>query len=128
MISFPNLTVTEITMELASPNPSRQAYAAAYADVVINDCLAINGIRLIIRRQGKSFIAMPSKLAMSRCHGCGSKNSIASSYCNRCGVRLLSKHGTEKSWDIVFPTNPATRQIIESAVITEYQRRIQSGT
>jgi stage V sporulation protein G len=83
------MKVTSISVTLANEGRLR-----AYAEIVIDDGLAIHGLRIIEGDHGL-FISMPSK---------------------------TKPDGTFT--DVVHPINRQAREMIEQSVLTEYQRLI----
>jgi stage V sporulation protein G len=81
------MQVTSVSVTLANEGKLR-----AYAEIVIDDGLAIHGLRIIEGDHGL-FISMPSK---------------------------TKPDGTFT--DIVHPINRQTREMIERSVLTEYER------
>jgi stage V sporulation protein G len=72
--------------------PANEGKLRAYASIVIDDCLAIHGLKIIERDHGL-FISMPSR---------------------------TRKDGSYA--DIVHPVNAEAREMLESAVIAEYKK------
>jgi stage V sporulation protein G len=123
------LYVSELRIKL---NLVRQAddRLRAFATIAFNDALVIRDCKVIEAPKGL-FVAMPSRKLSDRCDTCGSKNCLASRYCNQCGGGLPSArcfieqngHRTRHS-DIVFPTHPDARGMIEDAVLAAYHGEV----
>jgi DNA-binding cell septation regulator SpoVG len=95
---------------------------AAFADVVLNNSIAIHGLR-IVADGDRMLMCMPNRPWSEPCnnHHCSAKNPVTSRYCSSCGTRLT--HRAEKRYiDIVHPINKESREVIESAVFAEYDR------
>jgi DNA-binding cell septation regulator SpoVG len=63
-----------------------------YAVIVLDDSLVIRGLKLISRRDGSIFVAMPQI------------------------------HGLNGPQDIVYPSGPAARRAIEEAILTAWSK------
>ena len=81
------MKVTSVSVTLANQGKLR-----AYVVIVIDDSLAIHGLRIIEGENGL-FVSMPSR-----------------------------KQQDGKFVDVVHPINPQTREMIEHSVLVEYQR------
>lgn len=87
------ITVTEVTVrKIFSSNRVK-----GIASIIINDCIAINDIKIIQSMSGM-FIAMPSR---------------------------RTPNGEFK--DIVYPINAETRETIQKAILEEYENLLQQG-
>lgn len=81
------IVVTDVAMKLADSKGMK-----AICNVVINDMISLNDVRVIQGHGDRVFIAMPSK-----------------------------KMRDGKFKDCANPTNPTARKIIEDAVLAKYQ-------
>jgi stage V sporulation protein G len=81
------MRVTSVNVTLANQGKLR-----GYARIVLDDCLVIDGLKIIERDNGL-FVSMPSR---------------------------KRQDGTFA--DTVHPTNAQTREMIEHSVLTEYRR------
>ncbi len=87
-------------------------------------------LRIIDAKNGL-MVAMPSRIVDFHCEFCGGNNVWNASYCNRCGgalpPRVLStnERGTpKKSYDVIFPSGPNTRKMINDAVLSAYDAAV----
>jgi len=88
------MNITSVKVTLADNTNSK---LLAYADVTINDCIAIHSIK-IIKGDNKNFIAFPS-------------------------IRKTNKDGNGFVYsDIVHPLNQETRSKFEDAIFEEYNK------
>jgi stage V sporulation protein G len=72
--------------------PANQDLVKAYVDIVFDNCFMIEEIKVIKRLTGL-FISFPAK-----------------------------KQRDGSRWDIAFPVNAERRQIIEQAILAEYEK------
>ena len=71
---------------------------------------------------------MPSRKLTDRCGQCGYKNHLRARFCNQCGHKLDEDRATRDAdgraklhADIAHPINSACREVIQSAVLRNYQ-------
>jgi stage V sporulation protein G len=81
-----------VSVENCLPACTNQGKLRGYARIVLDDCLVIDGLKIIERDNGL-FVSMPSR---------------------------KRQDGTFA--DTVHPTNAQTREMIEHSVLAEYQR------
>lgn len=74
----------------------------AYATIVLDDCFAVHGVKVIGSETG-AFIAMPSK------------------------PNKKARDGKDKFLDIVHPLNHDCRQMIDNAVLDAYEDELNKG-
>ena len=72
--------------------PATEHLVKGYADIVFDNCFMIEGIRIIQGPTGL-FISFPTKRKADATH-----------------------------WDIAFPANAETRQIIQQAILEKYEK------
>ena len=84
----------KITRLEVYPREKEGSRLKAFVDFTFDDCLAIRGAK-IIEGNSRLFLAMPGK---------------------------LNKEGKEEN--VVFPTNKEMREMLETAVMDEYNRMI----
>ncbi len=84
----------KITRLEVYPREKEGSRLKAFVDFTLDDCLAIRGAK-IIEGNSRLFLAMPGK---------------------------LNKEGKEEN--VVFPTNKEMREMLETAVMDEYNRMI----
>ena len=87
----------EITRVDIYPREKEGSRLKAFVDFTIDDCLAINGAK-IIEGNSRLFVSMPGK---------------------------LNKFGKEEN--VVFPTNKETREKFEEVILGEYKKKIESN-
>lgn len=91
------MKITDIKINLM-PN---QEPLKAYVSITFDNCFVVHDLR-IIKTQGKTFVAMPSKKI-------------------RDGNRQVDSYK-----DIAHPINPEARSLIEKAVLEKYQLAVQN--
>lgn len=89
----PDFVITSIRVK-----PFEEQKLRGFATMVIDDCLAVNGIKIIVGKH-RSFVQMPN-------------------------VRKRSG----KFRDLAFPTKPEIRDMIEKAVFAEFDRSLRGET
>jgi len=82
-----NMQITEITID-----PTNEGLVRAYVNIVFDNCLKVEEIRVIKGPTGL-FVAMPSR-----------------------------KQSDGTDWDMAYPANDETRNMIEQAILTEYEK------
>jgi stage V sporulation protein G len=82
-----NMQITEITIR-----PTNDGVVGAYVDIVFDNCLKVEGIKVIKGPTGL-FISFPSK---------------------------KQRDGTYR--DLAFPANAETRMMIQRAILAEYEK------
>ena len=87
----------EITRVDIYPREKEGSRLKAFVDFTIDDCLAIKGAK-IIEGNSRLFVAMPGK---------------------------LNKEGKEEN--VVFPTNKEMREKLETAIMDEYNRKLEEA-
>ena len=87
----------EITRVDIYPREKEGSRLKAFVDFTIDDCLAIKGAK-IIEGNSRLFVAMPGK---------------------------LNKEGKEEN--VVFPTNKEMREMLETAIMDEYNRKLEEA-
>ena len=90
------MKITDVKINLM-PN---QEPLKAFVSITFDNCFVIHDLR-IIKTQGKTFVAMPSKKV-------------------RDGNRQVDTYK-----DIAHPINPETRNLIEKTVLEKYQSTVQ---
>jgi len=104
----------------------------AYVDIVIDNSLVVRDMRLVdgfTRR----FIAMPSKPHRRACKECGGTNRLAARFCNDCGKAMIlydfnAPDSLKEYCDIAFPISTEAREVMEKAVIAEYELLLATTT
>jgi stage V sporulation protein G len=73
---------------------------------------------------------MPSRKLTGHCHRCNHKNHLRATYCNHCGAKL--SHDGDESYDspqklyadVAHPINSECRELIQNAVIREFEAEL----
>ena len=124
------MEVTEVRIHLLRESGRENEKLRAFATVTFDNAFVVREVKVIDGDSGL-FVAMPSRKAMERCHQCGTRNVVQSAYCNGCGGRLskhVPDHLKDKIYlDVAHPVNSACRKMVHEAVISEYQRELQSA-
>jgi hypothetical protein len=89
------LKITGFQMKLSDPH---ELPLLAYFSVEFNGVLVVRDCKLLNAERGP-FVAMPSRVVQGRC-SCGTKNSVRSHHCTRCGAKLTPAPRGEKPSDI----------------------------
>lgn len=121
--------LSEIRIKLVAPVPNGRLLA--FAQVTINDVLAIHDFKIIDGRDG-IFLAFPSRKTTDKCPDCGCKNHLLAKYCNKCGDRLYDETQTEGEadhrklyMDVAHPVQTPFRQWITKEILDEYDREVE---
>jgi len=122
------MKITEVRIKLAG---NREEKLQAFASVTIDSSFVIRDIKVIRGTEGY-FVAMPSRKLTTRCPECGTKNHLRAVYCNQCGIRLrerkapIDDRGRAKLHaDIAHPINADCRNMIQAAIIDEFEREVE---
>ena len=102
----------------------------AYATITLDKSFVVRDLKIISGTSGL-FVAMPSRKLTVRCHRCRGKNHLRAQFCNECGVKLRSPRAqtddrgrAKLHADIAHPINQACRDMIESTVLAEVEKKI----
>jgi stage V sporulation protein G len=123
------MDITEVRIKLMEDSEDR---LRAFCSITFNQAFVVRDLKIIEGTNGP-FVAMPSRKMTARCGRCGSKNHMRSNYCNQCGKRLRGSQdlqdiegASNKLYaDIAHPINQACRDLIQQAVLREYQLELQ---
>jgi stage V sporulation protein G len=123
------MEITEVRIKLMEDSEDR---LRAFCSITFDHSFVVRDLK-IIEGTTAPFVAMPSRKLTGRCGKCGYKNHLRSHYCNQCGVRLRGSHDLKDSEsnsnrlyaDIAHPINQVCRDMIQSAVLREYQLEIE---
>ncbi|MFM8187073.1 MAG: septation protein SpoVG family protein [Pirellula sp.] len=123
------MDITEVRIKLMEESEDR---LRAFCSITFDHAFVVRDLKIIEGTHGP-FVAMPSRKMTARCGRCGSKNHMRSNYCNQCGKRLRGDqdlHDIEGASnklyaDIAHPINQACRDLIQQAVIREYQLELE---
>ena len=120
------MQITEIRIKLMEGSEDR---LRAFCSITIDDCFVIRDLKIIDGTSGP-FVAMPSRKLATHCHRCGHKNHLRASYCNHCGIKLSTDSGgnidsPQKLYaDVAHPINSECREMIQQAVISEFEAEL----
>lgn len=110
-------------MRLAPFSSEEKDGVLAYASIVLDNELAIKGIRLV-RARGKLLASMPNKGKIRDCPFCSGKNEMNHSYCKDCGKPLPRLTDSDRIFsDMVHPVNSSLRLHIEQVLFSAYEER-----
>ena len=120
------MQISEIRIKLMEGSEDR---LRAFCSITIDDCFVVRDLKIIDGSSGP-FVAMPSRKLAAHCHRCGHKNHLRASYCNHCGVKLAGDAGPnldspQKLYaDVAHPINSECREMIQHAVIAEFEAEL----
>lgn len=120
------MDITEIRIKLMEDSEDR---LRAFCSITIDECFVIRDLKIIDGTSGP-FVAMPSRKLASHCHRCWHKNHLRAQYCNNCGVKLqldpnVTLDSPQKLYaDVAHPINSECREMIQQAVITEFEAEL----
>ncbi len=120
------MEITEIRIKLMESSEDR---LRAFCSITIDACFVVRDLKIIDGTSGP-FVAMPSRKLSGHCRRCHYKNHLRASYCNHCGVKLSSESGNDfdspqKLYaDVAHPINSECREMIQNAVIEEFQAEL----
>ena len=120
------MEITEVRIKLMEASEDR---LRAFCSITIDQCFVIRDLKIIAGANGP-FVAMPSRKLTERCPKCGYKNHLRSNFCNQCGAKIRARADSEVNAnklyaDIAHPINQACRDIIQKAVVTEYEAELK---
>jgi stage V sporulation protein G len=120
------LEITEIRIKLMEGTEDR---LRAFCSITLDHCFVVRDLKIIDGTSGP-FVAMPSRKLTGHCQRCGHKNHLRASYCNHCGIKLqldgdTSYDSPQKLYaDVAHPINSECREMIQNAVIDEFNREL----
>jgi stage V sporulation protein G len=117
--------ITEIRIKLMEDSEDR---LRAFCSITIDGCFVVRDLKIIDGTNGP-FVAMPSRKLSGHCQRCRHKNHLRATYCNQCGVKLQmdSDHydSPQKLYaDVAHPINSECREMIQNAVIHEFNAEL----
>ncbi|MEY4566602.1 MAG: putative septation protein SpoVG [Planctomycetota bacterium] len=123
------MEITEVRIKLMEDSEDR---LRAFCSITIDHCFVVRDLKIIEGASGP-FVAMPSRKLTSRCHRCGHKNYLRTAFCSHCGVKLRASQEVREEEgpanklyaDIAHPINQACRDLIQKAVLQEYQLELE---
>ncbi len=120
------MDITEIRIKLMEDSEDR---LRAFCSITIDNCFVVRDLKIIDGSSGP-FVAMPSRKLTGHCHRCNHKNHLRATYCNHCGVKLQSDgepsyDSPQKLYaDVAHPINSECRELIQNAVIQEFEAEL----
>lgn len=120
------MEITEIRIKLMEGSEDR---LRAFCSITIDNAFVVRDLKIIDGTNGP-FVAMPSRKLTGHCQRCNHKNHLRATYCNHCGVRLQLDSGDhydspQKLYaDVAHPINSDSRELIQNAVITEFEAEL----
>jgi stage V sporulation protein G len=102
----------------------------AFCSITIDGCFVVRDLKIIDGSNGP-FVAMPSRKLTGHCNRCHHKNHLRASYCNHCGNKLSFEQdgaldSPQKLYaDVAHPINSECRELIQDAVITEFEAELK---
>ena len=117
------MEITEIRIKLMEESEDR---LRAFCSITLDDSFVIRDLKIIDGSAGV-FVAMPSRKLTSNCHRCRHKNQVRASYCNYCGSKQRSNGndgGSKLYADVAHPINSECREMIQSAVLDEFENEL----
>ncbi len=123
------MDITEIRIKLMEGSEDR---LRAFCSITIDDSFVVRDLKIIDGSNGP-FVAMPSRKLSGHCQRCNHKNHLRATYCNHCGVKL-QLDGDSSGYDspqklyadVAHPINSDCRELIQNAVITEFEAELRS--
>lgn len=119
------MEITEIRIKLMEDSEDR---LRAFCSITIDNAFVVRDLKIIDGSNGP-FVAMPSRKLTGHCHRCNHKNHLRAAYCNHCGVKLQTDDSGYDSpqklyADVAHPINSDCRELIQNAVITEFEAEL----
>ena len=121
------MEITEIRIKLMESSEDR---LRAFCSITIDGCFVVRDLKIIDGSNGP-FVAMPSRKLTGHCGRCHHKNHLRAHYCNNCGNKLdfdqeSNLDSPQKLYaDVAHPINSECRELIQNAVINEFQAELQ---
>jgi stage V sporulation protein G len=118
--------ISEIRIKLMELSEDR---LRAFCSITIDNAFVIRDLKIIEGASGP-FVAMPSRKLTGHCQRCNHKNHLRATYCNHCGVKLqldgdVHHDSPQKLYaDVAHPINSECRELIQDAVITEFEAEL----
>ncbi len=120
------MEITEIRIKLMEGSEDR---LRAFCSITIDNAFVVRDLKIIDGTSGP-FVAMPSRKLTGHCQRCNHKNHLRAAYCNNCGIKLQFDSGEsyespQKLYaDVAHPINSDCRELIQKAVITEFEAEL----
>ncbi len=121
------MVVTKVTFDKLRI-ASTTSHLQALCSIIIDECLAIHGLKIIEGPQ-RSFVAMPTCELTDKCPNCHGKNRLRARYCNDCGGRLNENRahtqpdGRQHLFsDVLHPINRQGRAMVEEPILEAFAK------
>ncbi|MGB7343749.1 MAG: SpoVG family protein [Pirellulaceae bacterium] len=120
------MEITEIRIKLMESSEDR---LRAFCSITIDGSFVVRDLKIIDGTSGP-FVAMPSRKLSGHCQRCHHKNHLRAGYCNNCGIKLQFESGGEYDSpqklyaDVAHPINSECREMIQNAVIEEFEAEL----
>ena len=121
------MEITEIRIKLMESSEDR---LRAFCSITIDACFVVRDLKIIDGTSGP-FVAMPSRKLSGHCNRCNHKNHLRANYCNHCGAKVQNDQDSsydspQKLYaDVAHPINSECRELIQNAVIQEFEAELQ---
>lgn len=121
------MEITEIRIKLMESSEDR---LRAFCSITIDGSFVVRDLKIIDGTNGP-FVAMPSRKLTGHCNRCHHKNHLRANYCNHCGAKLsFANDGGFDSphklyADVAHPINSECRELIQNAVIEEFDAELK---
>ncbi|TWU63095.1 MULTISPECIES: SpoVG family protein [Crateriforma] len=119
------MNITEVRIKLMESSEDR---LRAFCSITIDDCFVVRDLKIIDGTNGP-FVAMPSRKLAGHCQRCGYKNHLRANFCNQCGGKLRLdadfNDSPQKLYaDVAHPINSECRELIQNAVLAEFEAEV----
>ena len=118
------MQISEIRIKLMEGSEDR---LRAFCSITFDNCFVVRDLKIIDGANGP-FVAMPSRKLTGHCQRCSYKNHLRATYCNHCGVKLqvdADMDSPQKLYaDVAHPINSDCRELIQNAVIEEFEAEL----
>lgn len=118
------MNISEIRIKLMEESSDR---LRAFCSITIDQCFVIRDLKIIDGTAGP-FVAMPSRKLTGHCQRCHHKNHLRATFCNHCGTKQSPSQqniSAQKLYaDVAHPINSECREMIQSAVIAEFEAEL----
>lgn len=119
------MNITEVRIKLMESSEDR---LRAFCSITIDDCFVIRDLKIIDGSSGP-FVAMPSRKLAGHCPRCRYKNHLRAKFCNQCGTGVsldaeFADSPQKLYADVAHPINSDCREVIQDAVIEEFEAEL----
>lgn len=120
-----DVNITEVRIKLMESSEDR---LRAFCSITIDDSFVVRDLKIIDGSNGP-FVAMPSRKLAGHCPSCGYKNHLRARFCNQCGARVeldadFADSPQKLYADVAHPINSECREMIQNAVIDEFEAEL----